>query len=64
MGTFVANIIGTIILSVIVLLQSGAVSLTVINCDILQALVDGFCGCLTTISTFMVSHFTCNTNKI
>ncbi|KAG1152239.1 hypothetical protein G6F37_001048 [Rhizopus arrhizus] len=54
MGTFVANIIGTIILSVIVLLQSGAVSLTVINCDILQALADGFCGCLTTISTFMV----------
>ncbi|ORE01384.1 hypothetical protein BCV72DRAFT_217423 [Rhizopus microsporus var. microsporus] len=53
-GTFTANILGTIILAALSLLQSGAIIMTPIKCYVLQALADGFCGCLTTISTFMV----------
>lgn len=53
-GTFIANIFGTIVLSILVLLQSGAVSPAISSCEVIQALADGFCGCLTTISTFMV----------
>ncbi|CEJ02367.1 hypothetical protein RMCBS344292_16374 [Rhizopus microsporus] len=53
-GTFTANILGTIILAVLSLLQSGAIIMTPTKCYVLQALADGFCGCLTTISTFMV----------
>ncbi|RCH77801.1 hypothetical protein CU098_005127, partial [Rhizopus stolonifer] len=52
--TFIANIFGTIVLSILVLLQSGAVSPAISSCEVIQALADGFCGCLTTISTFMV----------
>ena len=52
-GTFAANMIGTLVLAVVALLQSG-VGMSLIACDVLDGIADGFCGCLTTISTFMV----------
>lgn len=52
-GTYVANIFGTIVLAVLSLAQSGP-QVTTIACDVTVGLADGFCGCLTTISTFMV----------
>ncbi|KAI8137326.1 CrcB-like protein-domain-containing protein [Fennellomyces sp. T-0311] len=52
-GTFLANMLGTMVLAVLALLQSGVV-MSSIACDVVQAFADGFCGCLTTISTFVV----------
>jgi CrcB protein len=52
-GTFIANVFGTVVLAVLALLQSG-VYLVPIACDVVQGLQNGFCGCLTTVSTFMV----------
>lgn len=53
MGTFTVNIIGTMLLSAFTVLQHVSSSPVSSNaCSILQGLSDGFCGCLTTISTF------------
>ncbi|TRM67755.1 CrcB-like protein-domain-containing protein [Schizophyllum amplum] len=55
LGTFMANMAGTTLLGTFHVLQSvpgGSVSST--SCAILQGLGDGFCGCLTTVSTFAV----------
>ncbi|KAI9489391.1 CrcB-like protein-domain-containing protein [Zychaea mexicana] len=52
-GTFAANLIGTLALAILTLLESGVVMSTV-ACDVIRGLADGFCGCLTTISTFVV----------
>jgi fluoride ion exporter CrcB/FEX len=65
-GTFTANIFGTIVIAVLGLVESG-VYVTAIACDVVKGLADGFCGCLTTISTFMVTltfyiHFIVLTN--
>ena len=52
LGTFVANILGTIILGVawdIAHIPAGGV----ITCQIMQGLEDGLCGCLTTVSTWV-----------
>lgn len=62
MGTFTANISGTILLAIFNLLIRGkrwrVLSIPIVNsinaCDVLVGLDDGFCGCLTTVSTFMV----------
>lgn len=54
-GTFIANIFGTAVLAALTLAQSG-VHLTSIACNVIQGLADGYCGCLTTISTFTVRH--------
>lgn len=58
-GTFAANVFGTAIMSVLVLLQTGkSISGTSpiishpVKCTVLSGLRDGFCGSLTTISTF------------
>ncbi|KAI9310487.1 CrcB-like protein-domain-containing protein, partial [Dichotomocladium elegans] len=53
-GTWVANMVGTLVLAILSLLGSG-VAMPWIACQVLQGLADGFCGCLTTISTFMAS---------
>jgi fluoride ion exporter CrcB/FEX len=50
-GTFVANMVGTVVLGMawdIAHAQIGGV----IGCQLLQGVEDGFCGCLTTISTW------------
>lgn len=52
LGTLVANISGTALLAAFHVLQSTPSSPSRNSCDILQGLIDGYCGCLTTISTF------------
>ncbi|GEQ72970.1 hypothetical protein JCM33374_g6658 [Metschnikowia sp. JCM 33374] len=62
MGTYVANFGGTILLGVFTLLARGRASpdsvlpvvSRVLTCHVLTGLEDGFCGCLTTVSTFVV----------
>jgi len=52
LGTFVVNILGTAILGMSYDLQEvplGGVS----GCQVLQGIEDGFCGCLTTVSTWV-----------
>jgi CrcB protein len=52
LGTLVANILGTALLAAFHVLQSTPSLPSRNRCDILQGLVDGYCGCLTTVSTF------------
>ncbi|RDW63471.1 hypothetical protein BP6252_11016 [Coleophoma cylindrospora] len=52
-GTFAVNIIGTAILGVAFTVQHSANS-SVIGCQVSQGIMDGFCGALTTISTWIV----------
>ncbi|ETN41854.1 uncharacterized protein HMPREF1541_03793 [Cyphellophora europaea CBS 101466] len=59
LGTFVANILGTIVLGMAWDLQHatgiGAVpGATAVGCSALQGLMEGFCGCLTTVSTWVL----------
>lgn len=51
-GTLIANAFGTALLGAFHVLQGTHVSPRV--CGLLQGLEDGFCGCLTTVSTFAV----------
>ncbi|CAO3687889.1 unnamed protein product [Umbelopsis ramanniana] len=53
LGTFIANILATLVLAIVTLLMSGPVSSSA-GCNVLQGISDGFCGCLSTISTFTV----------
>lgn len=65
-GTFAANVGGCLLLCIFTLLQRGrygkADSRTIVShilpCHVLQGLDDGFCGALTTVSTFVVEMFT------
>ncbi|KAK5664902.1 hypothetical protein QVD99_008440 [Batrachochytrium dendrobatidis] len=50
-GTFLVNVVGSMILIGIYILKTISVSGSV-PCAVLVGLADGFCGCLTTISTF------------
>jgi CrcB protein len=54
LGTFTANAVGTALLGVFHMLQSMQNPVSNDTCVVLQGLVDGFCGCLTTVSTFVV----------
>ncbi|KAF5390576.1 hypothetical protein D9757_002739 [Collybiopsis confluens] len=55
LGTFAANFLGTGLLAAFHVIQSIANKPVSPNaCSLLQGLVDGFCGCLTTVSTFAV----------
>jgi len=52
LGTFMVNILGTAVLAG---LLAGRYAHSGVNtCDVLKGLGDGFCGCLTTVSTFVV----------
>ena len=58
-GTFIVNIAGTIILGACWDLQRarfiiGATEGSKIGCQVLQGLQDGFCGSLTTVSTWVI----------
>ena len=61
LGTFTANMFGTAMLGMFYVLQhaslggtsAGLVGGGVIGCQVLQGLMDGFCGCLTTVSTWV-----------
>ncbi|KAK1054166.1 hypothetical protein LTR74_016030 [Friedmanniomyces endolithicus] len=52
-GTFVANVFGTCVLRMVLDLQQSRLG-GVIGCQILQGVGDGFCGALTTVSTFIL----------
>lgn len=57
LGTFIVNFSGTLLLSIFVVLSRGKTSTlqlvtSTIACQILEGLSDGFCGGLTTVSTF------------
>lgn len=55
MGTFAANILGTVVLAMCFDLQrvSGLGASGLVSCQVLQGAMDGFCGCLTTVSTWV-----------
>ncbi|PFH52782.1 hypothetical protein AMATHDRAFT_139084 [Amanita thiersii Skay4041] len=53
LGTFAANTLGTALLGAFHVLQNlSANPLSPNACNVLQGLIDGYCGCLTTVSTF------------
>ncbi|KDQ64578.1 hypothetical protein JAAARDRAFT_117173 [Jaapia argillacea MUCL 33604] len=52
LGTYTANSLGTAFLGAFHVLQSVTTPLSLGSCAILQGLADGYCGCLTTVSTF------------
>ncbi|CAK7566364.1 MAG: hypothetical protein SEPTF4163_004305 [Sporothrix epigloea] len=54
LGTFTVNMLGTAVLGMAWDLQhSSAASSSLVSCQVLQGIMDGFCGCLTTVSTWM-----------
>jgi CrcB protein len=53
LGTFTANLFGTIIIGMCYNLQHAGASVAGrVGCQVLQGVEDGFCGCLTTVSTW------------
>ena len=52
LGTFAVNILGSALEAMFLDLQHGLVGGT-IGCQVLQGMNDGFCGCLTTVSTWV-----------
>ncbi|KAJ7276465.1 CrcB-like protein-domain-containing protein [Mycena haematopus] len=62
LGTYAANSFGTALLGTFHVLQSTVHSpLSGASCTMLQALGDGYCGCLTTVSTFAAELATLKT---
>ncbi|MCJ1479419.1 hypothetical protein MMC13_008104 [Lambiella insularis] len=61
LGTFVVNVFGTAMLGMFYDLQHaplagasyGSVGGGMVGCQVLQGFMDGFCGCLTTVSTWV-----------
>jgi fluoride ion exporter CrcB/FEX len=59
LGTFTANIFGTAVEAMCYSLQHVSLARTnlvgggVVGCQVLQGVMDGFCGCLTTVSTWV-----------
>ena len=51
-GTLAANILGTALLAACHTLQRMTHPASQNTCILLQGLIDGYCGCLTTVSTF------------
>ena len=60
LGTFVVNVGGTMVLGMAYSLQYASISASslgggsFIGCQVLQGIMDGFCGCLTTVSTWVL----------
>ena len=55
LGTFAVNVLGTLVLGVSLDLQHvPRIARVHVACHVLQGVMDGFCGCLTTVSTFVV----------
>jgi len=57
-GTFTANMLGTAFLAMAydlqhANLQGNVVGGSIIGCQVLQGITEGFCGCLTTVSTWV-----------
>ncbi|KAI9512241.1 CrcB-like protein-domain-containing protein [Russula earlei] len=62
-GTLVANEVGTSLLALFRVLQGLGDALSPDACSILQGLGDGYCGCLTTVSTFVAELSTLETGR-
>ena len=56
LGTFTVNIFGTIVLGIAWDLQHarGIGAASHVSCSVLQGIMEGFCGCLTTVSTWVL----------
>jgi fluoride ion exporter CrcB/FEX len=54
LGTFTANVLGTAILGMSYDLQHSSAASSVVGCQVLQGIEDGFCGALTTVSTWVL----------
>ena len=52
LGTFAVNIVGSALQAMFIDLQRAPVG-GLVGCQVLQGLEDGFCGCLTTVSTWV-----------
>lgn len=52
LGTFTVNIFGTAMEAMFIVLQRTPIG-GMIGCQILQGMTDGYCGCLTTVSTWV-----------
>lgn len=53
LGTFAVNIFGTMMEAIFLDLQRVPVG-SMVGCQVLQGMSDGFCGCLTTVSTWVI----------
>jgi fluoride exporter len=54
LGTFAANVFGTIVLGVCFDLQHSSLGAgDMMSCRILEGVMEGFCGCVTTVSTWV-----------
>ncbi len=59
LGTFLANMLATTVLAGVYAAQrSNALNLSIVSCNALRAIEEGFCGCLSTVSTFAVESRT------
>ena len=60
LGTFTANVGGVMVLGMAYSLQRASISSTALGggsfsgCQVLEGIIDGFCGCLTTVSTWVL----------
>lgn len=54
LGTFAANIFGACLLGMAYDLQHSSVGSVVVGCQVLQGIMDGLCGALTTVSTWVL----------
>lgn len=55
LGTFTVNVLGTVIMSICYDLQrvDGVGATVLVSCQVLQGVMDGFCGSATTVSTWV-----------
>lgn len=51
-GTFTANVFGTAVLGMCYSLQRSG-NISVLSCQILEGVIEGYCGCATTVSTWV-----------
>lgn len=63
LGTFIANTFGTALLGMFHILQRTPILPSQNACALLQGLSDGYCGCLTTVSTFAVEVGTLRSSR-
>lgn len=54
LGTFTANVFGTCVLGLAYDLQMSSAGAAIVSCQVLQGIMDGFCGALTTVSTWVL----------
>ncbi|KAH3675063.1 hypothetical protein WICMUC_002895 [Wickerhamomyces mucosus] len=68
MGTFTVNVFATVVLAILNVIERGKTSKggilsTVLACHFIQGLQDGYCGTLSTVSTFVVELYTLKSPK-